>query len=147
MIQISSPSNPNFRKAMRLHESRGRKQQDRIIVFGANEIRRAVASKIEIDQAWVAEQRNSETEALIESFEQSQVPIFEVEEELFSKLCFGQRIEDMVLVAKRPSTELNGCKFSSNSLVVVLESIEKPCLLYTSPSPRDRTRSRMPSSA
>ena len=25
--------------------------------------------------------------------------------------------------------------------------IAKPCLLYTSPSPRDRTRSRMPSSA
>ena len=25
--------------------------------------------------------------------------------------------------------------------------IEGPCLLYTSPSPRDRTRSRMPSSA
>ena len=24
---------------------------------------------------------------------------------------------------------------------------KKPCLLYTSPSPRDRTRSRMPSSA
>ena len=27
------------------------------------------------------------------------------------------------------------------------EPIESPCLLYTSPSPRDRTRSRMPSSA
>ena len=26
-------------------------------------------------------------------------------------------------------------------------SYSKPCLLYTSPSPRDRTRSRMPSSA
>ena len=26
-------------------------------------------------------------------------------------------------------------------------SYYKPCLLYTSPSPRDRTRSRMPSSA
>ena len=25
--------------------------------------------------------------------------------------------------------------------------VESPCLLYTSPSPRDRTRSRMPSSA
>ena len=25
--------------------------------------------------------------------------------------------------------------------------VPKPCLLYTSPSPRDRTRSRMPSSA
>ena len=27
------------------------------------------------------------------------------------------------------------------------KNLEKPCLLYTSPSPRDRTRSRMPSSA
>ena len=27
------------------------------------------------------------------------------------------------------------------------EDKNKPCLLYTSPSPRDRTRSRMPSSA
>ena len=29
----------------------------------------------------------------------------------------------------------------------ILEAYYKPCLLYTSPSPRDRTRSRMPSSA
>ena len=28
-----------------------------------------------------------------------------------------------------------------------LECYDKACLLYTSPSPRDRTRSRMPSSA
>ena len=30
---------------------------------------------------------------------------------------------------------------------VSLQTIYKYCLLYTSPSPRDRTRSRMPSSA
>ena len=29
----------------------------------------------------------------------------------------------------------------------VLKGVVKDCLLYTSPSPRDRTRSRMPSSA
>ena len=28
-----------------------------------------------------------------------------------------------------------------------IEEFYRPCLLYTSPSPRDRTRSRMPSSA
>ena len=32
------------------------------------------------------------------------------------------------------------------SLIRILEEY-RPCLLYTSPSPRDRTRSRMPSSA
>ena len=30
---------------------------------------------------------------------------------------------------------------------LLLERVNKVCLLYTSPSPRDRTRSRMPSSA
>ena len=31
--------------------------------------------------------------------------------------------------------------------VVRINGLDTPCLLYTSPSPRDRTRSRMPSSA
>ena len=34
-----------------------------------------------------------------------------------------------------------------NSANVRLLGTEKTCLLYTSPSPRDRTRSRMPSSS
>ena len=35
----------------------------------------------------------------------------------------------------------------TDSLSVTEASAPKTCLLYTSPSPRDRTRSRMPSSA
>ena len=38
----------------------------------------------------------------------------------------------------------------SNNIALMIEAInssQKGCLLYTSPSPRDRTRSRMPSSA
>ena len=31
--------------------------------------------------------------------------------------------------------------------VKITNSLDQTCLLYTSPSPRDRTRSRMPSSA
>ena len=42
-------------------------------------------------------------------------------------------------------------KFNENHLLVIginsKEDENKTCLLYTSPSPRDRTRSRMPSSA
>ena len=37
--------------------------------------------------------------------------------------------------------------FNGTVTVTVRDSQEKICLLYTSPSPRDRTRSRMPSSA
>ena len=35
----------------------------------------------------------------------------------------------------------------TSSALLMSHSLSQPCLLYTSPSPRDRTRSRMPSSA
>ena len=40
-------------------------------------------------------------------------------------------------------THLNGCQ----TWFERIDAPKKLCLLYTSPSPRDRTRSRMPSSA
>ena len=40
-----------------------------------------------------------------------------------------------------------GASFSNDYSVQVDKGEAKHCLLYTSPSPRDRTRSRMPSSA
>ena len=33
------------------------------------------------------------------------------------------------------------------TIEAITKTLKKGCLLYTSPSPRDRTRSRMPSSA
>ena len=36
---------------------------------------------------------------------------------------------------------------TGNEEIVIVESKNKNCLLYTSPSPRDRQKSRMPSSA
>ena len=40
-----------------------------------------------------------------------------------------------------------GAVSANHAWVVVLEQCERSCLLYTSPSPRDRQKSRMPSSA
>ena len=38
-------------------------------------------------------------------------------------------------------------EYTSDLAFKAVEDLLKSCLLYTSPSPRDRTRSRMPSSA
>ena len=40
-----------------------------------------------------------------------------------------------------------GAILSSRGMIEFHIDPDSPCLLYTSPSPRDRTRSRMPSSA
>ena len=45
------------------------------------------------------------------------------------------------------NNELDLEKYKEHPLPVVMFKQSKACLLYTSPSPRDRTRSRMPSSA
>ena len=52
------------------------------------------------------------------------------------------------LSGKGNNVTLTGATYnSSNSGVFVFDGTDDYCLLYTSPSPRDRTRSRMPSSA
>ena len=49
---------------------------------------------------------------------------------------------------KRPLEEVNGLlRILGEALEKEVDELHRNCLLYTSPSPRDRTRSRMPSSA
>ena len=57
---------------------------------------------------------------------------------------------------KRQASFIGQCMHESGNFKIVEENLHYkpdrlhavfPCLLYTSPSPRDRTRSRMPSSA
>ena len=54
------------------------------------------------------------------------------------------------VVKTNTAKKTNVKKFSQNGQIQIYQSSYRgsyTCLLYTSPSPRDRTRSRMPSSA
>ena len=59
---------------------------------------------------------------------------------------FGYEAGILQIAAKCDEREFNVCIIPTTE---ILESVTRVngCLLYTSPSPRDRTRSRMPSSA
>ena len=52
----------------------------------------------------------------------------------------GNELQEMEVGTKQSKTAVNANAAAGDAL-------PKSCLLYTSPSPRDRTRSRMPSSA
>ena len=57
-------------------------------------------------------------------------------------------IEELRKTSQRPVTPEEGMAVASKiGAVRYLECSAKTCLLYTSPSPRDRQKSRMPSSA
>ena len=62
----------------------------------------------------------------------------------FTGVCTDTRLE----VNGKLFIALEGPNFDAHSFIKQAEALgASACLLYTSPSPRDRTRSRMPSSA
>ena len=59
------------------------------------------------------------------------------------------KIGNTPLIYLKKASEISGCKiFGKAEFLNPGESVkDRACLLYTSPSPRDRQKSRMPSSA
>ncbi len=126
MQEISSSQNPNFKSAVQLHSSRGRKKLGKYIIFGDRECRRAVHSKIEIDTVFICPELLSGKQ--IEFYSQHVQPsqILSLTNELMNKVEFGDRIEGVAMVARRPNTTLQKLQPPKASLTMVLESIEKP---------------------
>ena len=58
--------------------------------------------------------------------------------------------KEVAIAIRRPKSYravANACGKNPYPIEIPCHRVIKSCLLYTSPSPRDRTRSRMPSSA
>lgn len=123
---ISSLQNPRFKSALKLHTSRGRNQQNRFIVFGERECRRAIASGVSPAEVYVCPQlMTEETEAWLSESVKPDV-CFEINPELNAKLEFGSRQDGVTLVVERPKITLETLKAERSCLLVVLEAIENP---------------------
>lgn len=120
MEVISSLQNRKVRDAVRLHTSRGRKQQNRIIIFGAREIERAIAAGVQIVSLFV-----NSTSDLPDGLNANGFESIRVTEEVFQKIAYGNRAEGLVAVAERPGRSLDQFRQQAG-LILVAESIEKP---------------------
>ena len=120
MELISSLQNKQVRDAVRLHTSRGRKQQNRIIIFGTREIERAMAADVPIVSIFVSE--NLELPAAIKK---SNVETIQITEAVFQKLAYGNRVDGPIAIATRPDRSIERFQ-ASDGVILVIESIEKP---------------------
>jgi len=126
---ISSLQNPRIKSALRLHSSRVRKDQNRMIVFGRREFERALQANIEFAEIFIRQDADQDVLDLIpQSGSDGAHDTFAatVSSEVFSKLMFGDRPDAIVGVAARPSMSIEDVKFSSPGFVLVLQAIEKP---------------------
>lgn len=124
---ITSRHNPRVKRAAELRESRGRREQGRIVIDGVREIGRALEAEIECLEAFVCDRLlRRPGHELVDRLTNAEVEVVPVAESVFEKLAFGERSEGIIAVAQPPQLELGSLSVPDNSLIVVLEGIEKP---------------------
>lgn len=98
------------------------------MIDGAREILRALGMGVEVIEAFICEPLLHDDEArdAATQLAESSAAVATVTEEVFEKLCFGERTGGLLAVARTPVRSLEQLKMPAAPLVAVLEGIEKP---------------------
>lgn len=126
-IVITSAQNPRIKSVIDLREKKTRDKTGLMIVDGFQEIRCALEAKAEFEEIYICRDFWSEqTKSLSENLIARGVECFELGKTVFPKVSFGERMEGIVAVCKKPKWELSDLKITKQSLLVIAEGIEKP---------------------
>ena len=125
---IKSRQNARVKAAARLRQRRQRERQGRCLVDGAREISRALDAGVEILEAYVCEPLCTAEAArrVAERLQQHAAFAATVTNDVFEKLCFGDRNDGVVAVAATPQRALDQIQLPRKPLAVVIEGLEKP---------------------
>lgn len=125
---ISSPHNPRVKAAVKLRDRRQRDKQGRIVIDGAREIRLAMAGGVQVLELFVCSDlwSSNDDEQILGAINQDGLDVWHVTRSVFEKLAFGSRAEGIVAVARTPKCALDEIQLPADSLVAVLEGVEKP---------------------
>lgn len=125
---ITSRQNPRVKDVARLRLTRERQRQGRFVVDGAREILRAIQAGVEVVEAFVCHELLESDDARLAADRALAAAgvAATVTPEVFEKICFGERTDGVVLVAKTPQRTLASLALPPAPLVAILEGIEKP---------------------
>jgi len=124
---ITSLQNPRVKSAVRLRRHRAREGQQRVIIDGVRELALATRAGIQVLEVFVCpELLGDEGRQLADALTRGPAEVWNVTQPVFEKLAFGQRAEGLVAIAQRPKASLEDIAIGNDSLIVVLEAVEKP---------------------
>ncbi len=129
---LGSTHNPRIRDALALREPRERRRRGQMLIDGAREIGRALASGVAVVEAFVAEDvveaGGSEALEAWAGLRASGGSLVPVTAELMARMAFGDRSDGLLAVARIPDASLDHlrARLPEQPLLLVLESVEKP---------------------
>lgn len=123
--KISSFQNPKIKNLIKLHKAQERKEQDLFLVEGLKEINMALdAGFILTSLFWCPAMGILMSEA--KNIDKKNDFKYEISAEMFARIAYRDKSDGLMGVFRQKKIELNKIIPDKNSLVVVLESVEKP---------------------
>lgn len=124
---ISSIQNPKIKEIVKLRQRKERDSQKLFIIEGYREVSLAIKSSFEIKEVFYCEEllENKESQ-IVGEISKKGARVFQVNKKVFAKISYGERLEGILALAKEERLKLNDLKLSKDSLIVAVESIEKP---------------------
>jgi len=119
---ISSTQNPKIKNLVKLQEkSRERKKQGVFIIDGQREIKEALKGGIIIEEIFICPE-------IIKTAapEFSSIKITPISAAVYKKICYKEKPDGTLAIAKINQSELTGLNLKNKSLLVILEAVEKP---------------------
>lgn len=125
---ITSRQNERVKEAAKLRAARQRARQGRIVIDGAREILRALDAGVEVCEAFLCESLAGSEEArqARSRLEGTSATLATVTEEVYDKLCYGERTGGVLVIAKTPARGLDQLTLPAAPLIAVIEGVEKP---------------------
>ncbi|MBK9290335.1 MAG: RNA methyltransferase [Bacteroidetes bacterium] len=123
---ITSRSNPRIKRLLQLQKPRERREAGLVVIEGMREIRRAKLSGWQFDELYVCEELiKPDDRGFAEELMRSCL-VHPISREVFGHVAYRENSDGIIALAKEPKLNLNSLKISSNPLILVLESVEKP---------------------
>jgi TrmH family RNA methyltransferase len=123
MLNLTSPQNELIKNIAKLRQARERKARGRILIEGIREITLAMAGRIEIEKILFCPDHGYADEKIIKLAGDKLITVNKI---VFGKISARENPDGFLAVAKPKFAGLENIKLTKNSLILILENIEKP---------------------
>ena len=119
---LSSLQNCHFKRLKRLSNNKFNKKDSEFIIEGIKEISLAVKSNFKIKKIFFREQKTLNFDINLSN----EIEMFYLKKNLFDLLTYRKNSSQVIAVADKISYSLDDIFLKKNSLVIIVENIEKP---------------------
>jgi RNA methyltransferase, TrmH family len=126
-VKITSLANPHIKAVVKLRHGHHRRAAGLTIVEEVRAIERAVAARLAVRELYLCPTLADATAcALAEKLAGQGGRLFEVEPNILAKLAYREKPEGLVAIVQTPRRALTDLALTANSLLVIVEHLEKP---------------------